>query len=256
MSIGNYSQIGIKRSRLGLVSFLVPLCIFLTACVEQSSKTDSTQDAFWNPASQEEISIAAAQFVSSKPAFPRGGGHKKLGRPYQISGQWYYPKIDPDYSETGVASWYGHPFHGKKTANGETYDMDHLTAAHPTMPLPSYARVTNLANGSSIIVRINDRGPFAKDRIIDLSRKAAEMLDYKHRGIAQVRVEYISPAPLEGTDDSYLLTSYKPGKSQSPTLLALKPKAEHSKDAVGAVEQLITTENTPETLLSASASSY
>src|SRR5690606_22084361 len=97
------------------------------------------------------------------------------------------------------------------TANGEVYDMSHLTAAHPTMPLPSYARVTNLANGSSLIVRVNDRGPFTGNRLIDLSEKAAELLHYKDAGVAKVRVEYVGPAPLDGRDERFLLASYRPG---------------------------------------------
>src|SRR5690606_24366816 len=115
------------------------------------------------------------------------------------------------YSAEGAASWYGDAFHGRLTANGEVYDMTHLTAAHPTLPLPSYARVTNLKNNSSVIVRINDRGPFERGRLIDLSKRAAEMLDYKHSGTAKVRVEYVGPAPLHGQDDAFLMASYKPG---------------------------------------------
>jgi rare lipoprotein A len=142
---------------------------------------------------------------------PRGGGRDHLGRPYQIRGQWYHPKEDPNYREVGMASWYGSAFHGRLTANGEVYDMTHLTAAHPTMPLPSYARVTNLKNGHSVMVRVNDRGPFAHDRVIDMSKRAAEMLDYKNDGVARVRVEYVGPAPLHGQDDSLLVASYRPG---------------------------------------------
>lgn len=142
---------------------------------------------------------------------PRGGGRDQTGKPYQVRGKWYYPKEEPGYIKKGGASWYGDAFHGRLTANGEIYDMTHLTAAHPTMPLPSYARVTNVKNGSSVIVRVNDRGPYAHGRIIDLSRKAAEMLDYTHDGVATVKVEYVGRAPLEGADDRYLMASFKPG---------------------------------------------
>jgi rare lipoprotein A len=133
-----------------------------------------------------------------------------LGKPYQVRGKWYYPKEDKSYKKVGAA-WYGDAFHGRLTVNGEIYDMTHLTAAHPTMPLPSYARVTNMENGSSVIVRVNDRGPYAHGRIIDLFCKAAEMLDYAHIGIASVKVEYVGRAPLEGRDDQFLLASYRPG---------------------------------------------
>lgn len=141
----------------------------------------------------------------------RGGGRDQLGKPYQVRGKWYYPKEDKHYAKVGLASWYGDAFHGRLTANGEVYDMTHLTAAHPTMPLPSYARVTNTETGSSVIVRVNDRGPYHEGRIIDVSERAAEMLDYAKVGTARVKVEYIGRAPLDGDDDQYLMASYHPG---------------------------------------------
>lgn len=156
---------------------------------------------------------ASPRMTSQRSNLPRGGGRDQLGKPYQVAGKWYYPKEQPGYSKKGKASWYGDAFHGRLTANGEIYDMTHLSAAHPTMPLPSYARVTNLKNGSSVIVRVNDRGPFAHGRVIDLSRRAAEMLDYQHSGIADVKVDYVGRAPLEGRDDEYLIASYKPGNA-------------------------------------------
>lgn len=141
----------------------------------------------------------------------RGGGRDQLGKPYQVRGKWYYPKEDKRYAKVGLASWYGDAFHGRLTANGEVYDMTHLTAAHPTMPLPSYARVTNLETGSSVIVRVNDRGPYHEGRIIDVSERAAQMLDYAKVGTAKVKVEYVGRAPLDGDDDQYLMASYHPG---------------------------------------------
>ena len=117
-------------------------------------------------------------------------GAYKVGQPYQIEGVWYYPKEDQFYDETGIASWYGPDFHGKNTANGELYDMDALTAAHRTLPLPVIARVTNLENGRSLLVRVNDRGPYARGRIIDLSRRAAQLLGVFEKGTARVRVQY------------------------------------------------------------------
>ena len=133
---------------------------------------------------------------------PKGGGRYQVGEPYQVSGIWYRPREEPGYDRTGRASWYGELFHGRRTANGEIYDMDRLSAAHPTLPLPIYAQVTNLNNGRSMVVRINDRGPFAHDRIIDLSRRSAEILGLRRRGTAPVRVRYLRRAPLNG-DDSY-----------------------------------------------------
>ena len=133
---------------------------------------------------------------------PKGGGYYQVGQPYEVAGLWYTPREDPSYDRVGSASWYGELFHGRRTANGEIYDMDRLTAAHPTLPLPVYARVTNLNNGRSLIVRINDRGPFARDRVIDLSRRSAEALGFRNHGTATVRVKYLGRAPMNG-DDSY-----------------------------------------------------
>lgn len=146
-----------------------------------------------------------------------GGGYQKLGKPYRIAGKLYVPKRVPDYDATGVASWYGRQFHGRPTANGERFDMNAVMAAHPTMPLPSYARVTNLENGKSIIVRVNDRGPYAHGRLIDVSRRAATILDFKHKGTAKVRVQYVGDAPLHGNDERFIISSYQ-GPGSAPKL--------------------------------------
>jgi rare lipoprotein A len=127
---------------------------------------------------------------------PRGGGKYHVGKPYQVAGKWFKPREQPGYDKSGNASWYGEAFHGRKTSNGEFFDMNMFTAAHPTLPLPSYARVTNLENGESVVVRINDRGPFVGTRIIDLSKAAASKLDYKRKGKTSVRVQWIGNAPL------------------------------------------------------------
>ena len=128
---------------------------------------------------------------------PKSAGVYKVGNPYQIDNVWYYPHEQPDYDETGIASWYGPTFYGKSTANGEMYDGNALTAAHRTLPMPVNVRVTNLENGKSIVVRVNDRGPYARGRIIDLSRHAAELLDVVQTGTARVRVTYLGRADLE-----------------------------------------------------------
>ena len=122
---------------------------------------------------------------------PDGPVTYKIGDPYQIDGVWYYPKVDYNYDQTGIASWYGPGFDGKATANGETYDQNALTAAHNTLPLPTIVRVTNLENGRAIELRINDRGPFAHGRIIDVSRRAAQLLGFETAGTARVRVEVL-----------------------------------------------------------------
>lgn len=114
-------------------------------------------------------------------------------RPYQVRGVWYTPKADPDYDEKGIASWYGEQFHNRNTANGEVFDMDRITAAHKTLPLPSIVEVTDLETGRKLKVRVNDRGPFVQGRIIDLSKGAAEKLGIYRKGIARVRVRYVGP---------------------------------------------------------------
>ncbi|MGB3146817.1 MAG: septal ring lytic transglycosylase RlpA family protein, partial [Paracoccaceae bacterium] len=134
----------------------------------------------------------------SEAASYRGGSYK-IGSPYRVNGQRFVPRVDPDYEEVGIASWYGPGLHGRNTANGEVYDMNRLTAAHRTLPLPSLVKVTNLENRRQLIVRVNDRGPFVRGRIIDLSKRAAELLDMRRNGTARVRVEFLQPAPLDGS---------------------------------------------------------
>ncbi|MEZ5892235.1 MAG: septal ring lytic transglycosylase RlpA family protein [Parvularculaceae bacterium] len=140
--------------------------------------------------------LALAAACTTTPTRQTANPHYKVGKPYQVNGRWYHPKEEPDYNKTGVASWYGTEFHGRLTANGEIFDMGRLTAAHTTLPLPSMVEVTNLENGKSITVRVNDRGPFARERIIDLSREAARQLGFEQQGTARVRVRYAGPAPL------------------------------------------------------------
>ncbi len=126
------------------------------------------------------------------PSSPNALGRYKIGKPYRIKGTWYEPEEDFGYKEVGMASWYGKQFHGKRTANGEIYNMNDMTAAHRTLPLPSMVRVTNLDNGRSVKLRVNDRGPFAKERIIDVSRRAAQMLGFKNKGVTRVKVEIVA----------------------------------------------------------------
>jgi rare lipoprotein A len=142
---------------------------------------------------------------------PKGGGAYKVGKPYNVNGRTYVPEHDPHYRIEGTASWYGRDFHGRLTANGEVYDMHSISAAHTTLPLPSYVRVTNLGNGRSIIVRVNDRGPYHRNRVIDLSIGTAKALDFHKKGIARVRVEYVGRAPLEGSDDAMLMATLRDG---------------------------------------------
>jgi rare lipoprotein A len=199
------------------VSVLVLAAGFLAGCSTTQPKSmivpkKKSKEYF----SEADYGVKASPRVTTKETkLARGGGRDQIGKPYKVKGKIYIPKEEKNYKKIGLASWYGDAFHGRLTANGEIYDMTHLTAAHPTMPLPSYARVTNTANGSSVIVRVNDRGPYAHGRLIDLSKRAAEMLDYASSGTAKVKVEYIGRAPLDGRDDEYLMASYRPG-NRSP----------------------------------------
>ena len=138
-----------------------------------------------------ELVVHSAKQVQNAISEGKPPGRYKVGSPYEIKGVWYYPKVDYGYVETGIASWYGPNFHNKDTANGEVFDQNAITAAHRTLPMPSIVRVTNLENGRALIVRINDRGPFAHGRIIDLSRRSAQLLGFQRQGTAKVRVEIL-----------------------------------------------------------------
>jgi len=140
---------------------------------------------------------ACAGRAPPPPAAEAPHGAYKVGQPYQIDGTWYYPGVDFAYDETGIASWYGEDFHGKYTANGEVLDLNALTAAHRTLPMPSVVRVTNLDNGRSIALRVNDRGPYARGRIIDVSRRAAQLLGFEGPGTAKVRVSILVPESIQ-----------------------------------------------------------
>lgn len=183
------------------------MCLSMASCATtqkmESKKTAHGKEYF----SEKEYGVKASPRVADGK-IPQGGGRYMVGNPYQVKGKTYVPKEDPGYNKSGLASWYGSAFHGRLTANGEVYDQLHLSAAHPTFPLPSYARVTNIDTGSSVIVRVNDRGPFHPGRIIDVSNKAAELLDFKNTGTGHVNVKYIGKAPLEGHDMPYLMASY------------------------------------------------
>jgi peptidoglycan lytic transglycosylase len=139
------------------------------------------------------IALGLAACGVTEPARQPSVGGYKIGNPYQVNGVWYYPAEDFNYDETGIASWYGPGFHGKYTANGEFYDQNAMTAAHRTLPMPSLVQVTNLENGRSVRVRVNDRGPYAHGRIIDLSKRAAELLGFANEGTAKVRVQILEP---------------------------------------------------------------
>ncbi|MBV9556256.1 MAG: septal ring lytic transglycosylase RlpA family protein [Pseudolabrys sp.] len=154
---------------------------------------------------------ASARVVEPGEPVPKGGGSYRVGKPYVVGGRTYTPEENINYREEGVASFYSDDFHGRFTANGEVFDMNSISAAHPTLPMPSYVRVTNLKNNRSLVVRVNDRGPYAKDRIIDLSVQSAKLLGIYGHGVGKVRVEYVGKAPLAGSDDRKLAATLRDG---------------------------------------------
>ncbi|MCC6920472.1 MAG: septal ring lytic transglycosylase RlpA family protein [Alphaproteobacteria bacterium] len=140
--------------------------------------------------------FAAACASGGGAGNPAAGGVYKVGQPYQVDGNWYYPQEDPLYDETGIASWYGKEFHGRRTANGEVFDAKLVTAAHKTLPMPTNVRITNLENGRQVVARVNDRGPFKASRLIDVSERAADLLGFRAKGMARVRVQFLGVADL------------------------------------------------------------
>jgi len=207
---------GIRRSdsvlRAARGVAAVATCVVLANCAS-SNKFASRVDPKYGVSSSPRV-------VAFGEPVPKGGGTYRVGKPYVVAGRTYVPEEDVNYRAEGMASWYGDDFHGRLTANGEVFDMTSLTAAHPTLPMPSYARVTNISNGKSLIVRVNDRGPYHGNRLIDVSNKAAELLEFKGNGVAKVRVEYVGRAPLEGSDDRQLLATLRTGvPAPSPSMV-------------------------------------
>ncbi|MGN6747060.1 MAG: septal ring lytic transglycosylase RlpA family protein [Xanthobacteraceae bacterium] len=197
--------------RFAPVAACAALCFFLANC---------TNNSHIDPRYGVEPS---ARLVEPGASVPKGGGVYRVGSPYTVAGRVYIPQDNPHYRADGVASWYGSDFHGRSTANGEIFDAEGITAAHPTLPLPSYVRVSNLSNGRSLIVRVNDRGPYAGNRIIDVSKRAAYLLGFTVSGTAWVRVEYVGTAPVEGSDDRVLeatLRQDEPAPAPGTTRLA------------------------------------
>ena len=193
------------------------LCVLLAACNGGPSEIITVEKP--EPEIDPKYGVAPSpRVVETGSSIPKGGGRYMVGKPYTIAGKRYVPREQPDYRETGMASWYGAAFHGRKTANGEIFDKESITAAHTTLPLPSYVRVTNRNNGRSMTVRVNDRGPFHGNRVIDLSERVAEMLDFKSDGIAKVHVEYLGRADVDGSDDEFLIASLA-GPGVTPNIM-------------------------------------
>lgn len=203
----------------------IRLCLAATAgllvanCANQNvSRSYSGQESReFGAFSHSKYGRASERVVAEGQEVPKGGGRDLVGKTYRIAGRTYTPfEKRAGHTEIGNSSWYGAAFHGRKTANGEIYDRFALSAAHRTMPLPSYARVTNMGNGRSIIVRVNDRGPYHGNRIIDVSQKTAEVLDFRSAGTGRVKVEYIGRASLGGSDDRKLLASLRTDGTSAP----------------------------------------
>lgn len=183
------------------IFFFIPVFLFLAGCAETQLVAHAVKNIPWGSQSK---------------------GTFKVGNPYVIDGKRYTPRETYNFTETGIASWYGPQFHGKKTANGEIFDMNELTAAHRTLQIPSLVRVTNLENGRSLIVRVNDRGPFKRSRVIDLSRRSAELLGYKDKGTAKVRLEVLGPESMK------IAQAAKNGHDTSGVEIAMNERQQHS----------------------------
>ncbi len=198
---------------VGRLTLLSVAALVLANCASETAKTRQlsaqNQREIGSFSDKRKYGSASPRVVEYGTTVPKGGGRDHVGRPYRVAGRWYTPRENPNYTSVGPASWYGDAFHGRKTANGEIYDKHAYTAAHPTMPLPSYARVTNLNNNRSIIVRVNDRGPFHGGRIIDLSERVAHALEFKHLGTARVKVDYVQRASTAGSDDRRLIATLR-----------------------------------------------
>lgn len=193
-------------ARLGCV---VLAGVFLANCAnDQVARRGRSKEIGAFP--QSKYGAASPRVVEEGQPVPKGGGRELIGRSYTVAGKRYTPYDKPvGHTVVGTASWYGEAFHGRRTANGEVYDRHGISAAHPTMPLPAYARVTNVVNNRSIIVRVNDRGPFHGGRIMDVSQRTADALAFRHLGTARIKVEYLGQASLGGSDDRLLLASLR-----------------------------------------------
>jgi rare lipoprotein A len=195
---------GISRSRLGVLGVI---CLLLANC---SGGSFGSLDPRYGVSSSPRV-------VAPGDPVPKGGGTYRVGAPYVVAGRTYVPEDNPHYRAEGVASWYGSDFHGRLTANGEIFDRASMSAAHATLPIPSYVRVTNISNHKSVIVRVNDRGPYSGNRLIDVSERAASLLGFYGSGLAPVRVEYVGRAPLEGSDDVMLMATLRENGEPAPS---------------------------------------
>jgi peptidoglycan lytic transglycosylase len=196
---GGSQQLRRILRRLTVLLGLVVGCLVLANC---SGNVAGRLDPRWGVAS-------SARVIPPGEPVPKGGGVYRVGKPYTVAGRTYVPEVDNHYSAVGMASWYGDDFRGRYTANGEIFDENAISAASPTLPLPSYVRVTNLENHRSIIVRVNDRGPYVGNRLIDVSVRTAKLLGFYGAGLTKVKVEYVGRAPLAGSSDRELMATLR-----------------------------------------------
>jgi rare lipoprotein A len=193
------------QARIGLALRLIGLTAFALGTANCSSQKVSSARGV----DPKYGVVASPRVIADGDPVPKGGGREMVGRPYVVAGRTYVPRDGSGYVRDGLASWYGTAFHGRLTANGEIFDRESVAAAHPTLPLPSYTRITNLANGRSMIVRVNDRGPYHGNRLLDVSERVAEALDFRRVGTAKVRVEYVGRASTRGSDDAKLMATLR-----------------------------------------------
>lgn len=198
-------SIATRAARLGCVALAG---LFLANCANDQVARRKSKEIGAFPSSK--YGPASQRVVAEGEEVPKGGGRQLVGKAYSVAGKRYTPYEKPvGYTAVGTASWYGEAFHGRRTANGEVYDRRSISAAHPTMPLPAYARVTNTLNNRSIIVRVNDRGPYHGGRVMDVSQGTAEALAFRHLGTARIKLEYLGQASLAGSDDKLLLATLR-----------------------------------------------
>jgi len=219
------SPLSTRVARVGCVALAG---LFLANCAGEQVARRGGKSKEIGAFSHPKYGTASPRVVAEGEDVPKGGGRQLIGKTYSVAGKRYTPYEKPvGYTAVGTASWYGEAFHGRRTANGEVYDRNGISAAHPTMPLPAYARVTNVLNNRSIIVRVNDRGPYHGGRVMDVSQRTAEALAFRHLGTARIKLEYLGQASLAGSDDKLLLATLRtdgqpaaiPGTS-APTMVA------------------------------------
>jgi rare lipoprotein A len=201
------SDVAVRAAKLGCV---VIVGLLLANCANDQVARRGGKSKEIGAFSHPKYGTASPRVVAEGQEVPKGGGRQLIGKSYSIAGKRYTPYDKPvGYTSVGTASWYGEAFHGRRTANGEVYDRHGISAAHPTMPLPAYARVTNMLNNRSIIVRVNDRGPYHGGRVMDVSQRTADALAFRHLGTARVKLEYLGQASLGGSDDRLLLATLR-----------------------------------------------